>query len=59
MALLGWPKTIKWSHFGSPRGAVPSSYGGSHADCHIAINIATRGRGRSASRWAATTGCAT
>jgi hypothetical protein len=39
MALLGWPKTIKWSDFGSPRGAVPSSYGGSHADCHIGISI--------------------
>jgi hypothetical protein len=39
MALLGWPKTIKWSDFGSPRGAVPSSYGGSHTDCHIGISI--------------------
>ena len=39
MALLGWPKTIKWSDFGTSRGAVPSGYGGSHTDCHIAINI--------------------
>jgi hypothetical protein len=39
MAVLGWPRTIKWSDFGTPRASVPSSYGGSHTDCHIAINI--------------------
>ncbi|HEY3634821.1 MAG TPA: DUF922 domain-containing protein [Caldimonas sp.] len=39
MAVLGWPKTIKWSDFGTPRGTVPSGYGGSHTDCHIEINI--------------------
>ncbi|MDQ6628878.1 MAG: DUF922 domain-containing Zn-dependent protease [Pseudomonadota bacterium] len=37
MALIGWPKTIDWTVFGAPLAAVPSSYGGSHTDCHIEI----------------------
>ena len=39
MAVLGWPKTLRWSDFGAPRGSVPSAYTGSHTDCHIEIGI--------------------
>jgi hypothetical protein len=39
MAVLGWPKTLNWSHFGPARADVPSSYSGSHTDCHIEIAI--------------------
>jgi len=40
MVLIGWPKTIHWSDFGTPVSSVPSSYAGSHTDCHIEIDIA-------------------
>jgi hypothetical protein len=40
MAVLGWPKTLNWTHFGKPRTSVPLAYGGSHTDCHIEIDIA-------------------
>ncbi len=39
MALIGWPKTISWKDFGTPVSTVPSSYEGSHTDCHIEIDI--------------------
>jgi len=39
MALIGWPKTIRWSEFVTPVSSVPSSYAGSHTDCHIEIGI--------------------
>lgn len=39
MSLIGWPKTLRWSDFGTPVASVPSSYTGSHTDCHIEINI--------------------
>ena len=39
MALLGWPKTIFWKDFRPPVSTVPSSYYGSHTDCHIEIDI--------------------
>ena len=39
MAVLGWPKTLNWTHFGKPRTSVPLAYGGSHTDCHIEIDI--------------------
>ena len=39
MALIGWPKTLRWSDFGTPVSSVPSSYSGSHTDCHIEIDI--------------------
>jgi hypothetical protein len=39
MALIGWPKTIRWSEFGTPVASVPQSYTGSHTDCHIEIDI--------------------
>jgi hypothetical protein len=39
MALLGWPKKIHWSDFGTPVASVPTSYTGSHTDCHIEIDI--------------------
>jgi len=39
MAVLGWPKTLNWTHFGKPRTSVPLGYGGSHTDCHIEIDI--------------------
>lgn len=39
MALLGWPKTIAWTDFGTPVSSVPSSYQGSHTDCRIEVDI--------------------
>jgi hypothetical protein len=39
VALIGWPKTITWSDFGKPVASVPTSYTGSHTDCHIEIDI--------------------
>src|SRR5207302_8660688 len=39
MALFGWPKTIHWTDFGTPVSSVPTSYTGSHTDCHIEIDI--------------------
>jgi hypothetical protein len=39
MAVLGWPKTLTWTMFGTPVSAVPSSYTGSDTDCHIEIDI--------------------
>jgi Bacterial protein of unknown function (DUF922) len=39
MAVLGWPKTLSWASFGTPKTSVPASYGGSHTDCHIEIDI--------------------
>jgi hypothetical protein len=39
MAVLGWPKTLSWASFGTPKTSVPGSYAGSHTDCHIEIDI--------------------
>ena len=39
MALIGWPKTLRWSNFGTPATSVPTSYAGSHTDCHTEIDI--------------------
>lgn len=39
MAVLGIPKTLTWADFGTPVGTVPSSYTGTHTDCHIEIDI--------------------
>src|SRR5437667_11695833 len=39
MAIVGYPKTLTWANFGLPKNTVPSSYGGTHTDCHIEIDI--------------------
>lgn len=39
MAVLGWPKTIAWTDFGTPVSSVPASYSGTHTDCHIEVDI--------------------
>ena len=39
MAVLGIPKFLSWLDFGKPVTTVPSSYAGSHTDCHISIDI--------------------
>ena len=39
MALLGWPKTLRWSDFGKAVSAVPMAYTGSHTDCHTEVSI--------------------
>ena len=39
MAVLGWPKTLAWKDFGAPRATVPTSYQGTHTDCHIETDI--------------------
>ena len=39
MAVLGYPRTLKWVNFGTPVAKVPKSYQGTHTDCHIDIDI--------------------
>jgi hypothetical protein len=39
MAVLGWPKTLAWKDFGVARATVPTSYQGTHTDCHIETDI--------------------
>ena len=39
MTILGYPKTLAWANFGWPKASVPTTYGGTHVDCHIETDI--------------------
>jgi Bacterial protein of unknown function (DUF922) len=40
MAVFGWPKTLSWANFGTPKTTVPAAYATiAHTDAHIEIDI--------------------